>query len=141
MAGHGQNTSGIENIIGIERRFYPAHGRKGRRVFITLKIPHLHPANAMFRRNRAAHFHRKVMHHAADVSPAVQKRRLVCPFGLGEIGMQITVAQMSENTRANPRHSVRQLLCHLLDKLGNSGLRQGKIMLDGPTRIFLRLGQ
>ena len=93
----------------------------------------------MFGGNRTAQRQHDAVHGFVHVPPAGEELRLVRPHRLGNIVMDVAVAQMAEGADTGARDGSKNRLFRRRHELRYSGNRDGDIVLDGAALRLLRI--
>src|SRR5271166_1677347 len=131
--------AGIEDALGIEHALEAAHEVERDRILHRRQQIALEHADAVFGGDRAAELLHDREYRSVDLVPALEIVRLVGADRLGDVVMDIAVAEMAERHRPRPGNNRGDRRRRLLKERRHRRDRDGDIVLDRAAGMALRL--
>src|SRR6516164_4758622 len=127
----------VHDALGVEGMFDPAHQLDLDRRLVMGDLVPFEPADAVFGADRTRELAHNAVDDVVELLPACHISMPVGAFRLGQVEVDVAVADMAKGHWSDPRQSLGDQVSGAVDEVGDPADRHGDIVLDR-ARIILR---
>src|SRR6516164_6519835 len=127
----------VHDAVRVESALHQAHQLDLDRLLVMGDLVPFEPPDAVFGADRAGELAHNAVDDVVELLPACNISMPVRTFGLGQVKMDVAVADMAKGHRSDPWQSLGNQVRGAVDEVGDPADRHRDIVLDR-ARIILR---